>query len=204
MQLEASTWRYRVIGRNVIDELSEAGERALVVIWHGHYRPVLASVRDRPCMVVSTDTFRGRIIEAAVRHLGHCCVLRPPALRGEQALAWMCTALREAPRVVLVADGPAGPARRVKRGVVQLASRLRFRVVPCAAASGWSYTRQRWDDQEIPVPFSKVAVFIGEPFARLPPAIGEAETARWRERLGQAIDECRSHALAIVGLRNGR
>jgi lysophospholipid acyltransferase (LPLAT)-like uncharacterized protein len=203
MRLEACTWRRQLIGREVIDALYDADDRALVVIWHGQYRPVLACVRDRPCVVVSTDTFRGRIIEEATRHLGHHCVLRPPALRGEQALAWLYGAVREASRIVLVADGPAGPARKVKRGVVQLASRLRLRIVPCAAASGRAYTRGRWDDQEIPLPLSRVAVRLGEPLPPPPPDPGEAEIGAWRDRIAGAIDECRREALEAVARSNG-
>jgi lysophospholipid acyltransferase (LPLAT)-like uncharacterized protein len=149
-------------------------------------------------MLVSTDTYRGRIIEAAARRLGHHCVLRPPNLRGEAALGWLGDHLENAERVVLVADGPSGPARRVKRGVIALASRLQLRVVPCAAASGWFIERRRWDRQEIPLPFSRVGVVVGEPLPALPGALAETAVASWRQRIAEAIDECRDRALSIV------
>lgn len=199
MRLETSTWRRRVIGRAVIDDLASRGERALVVLWHGHYRPVLACVRDRPCWLVSTATYRGRIIREAARRLGHHCVLRPPELRGKQAVEWLHDQLKDATRIVLVADGPSGPARRVKRGVVELAARLRLRMVPCATASRWAFERERWDHQEIPLPLSRVAVVIGQALPALAESLPGSQLAAWRRRAAAAIDDCRREALARVG-----
>jgi lysophospholipid acyltransferase (LPLAT)-like uncharacterized protein len=196
MRLEAATWRRSVLGREQLDELERSGARVMLVVWHGRYRPLLAAVRDRPAVLVTTATFRGRIIEAAARRLGHRCVLRPEGLRGEQAIRWLCRALADARRIVIVADGPAGPARRTKRGVVELAARLRLRIVPCASASSRFHVRQRWDAQEIPLPFARVAVTFGDALPPIP-AVGDASA--WREYISRRIDECGRRARAWVG-----
>jgi lysophospholipid acyltransferase (LPLAT)-like uncharacterized protein len=127
MRLQAMTWRRTVVGLERIDELEQQGARVMLVVWHGDYRPLLAAVREHPSVLLSTDSFRGRIIEAAARRLGHRCVLRPPDLHGEAAVDWLCSGLARARRIVVAADGPDGPERRVKRGVVTLAARLGLR-----------------------------------------------------------------------------
>lgn len=195
MRLDAASRRQTVLGWERIVELERSGARVMIVVWHGCYRALLSGVRAWPAVLVSTDTFRGRIIEAAAKRLGHRCVLRPEGLRGEDALRWLQAALRDARRVVVVADGPAGPARRVKRGVVELAARLRLSVVPCGTASRWFYSRERWDAQEIPLPFAPVAVVFGSALAI---RMGD-DIAAWREGISRALDGCLGEARTCVG-----
>jgi lysophospholipid acyltransferase (LPLAT)-like uncharacterized protein len=161
----------------------------LVVTWHGEYRPVLAAVRDRPVLTLTTDTFRGRIIEAAVGALGHGSVRRPPDLHGEAALAFIRNAIAASPRVVIVADGPSGPARRVKPGVVRLARDLRLRLIPVASAVRPAYRRRRWDRQQVAPPFARVAVVIGPPLPPVPPQICGADLEGWLDQVAAQIDE---------------
>jgi lysophospholipid acyltransferase (LPLAT)-like uncharacterized protein len=196
MRLQTRTWRRAVVGLEGIDALEQQGARVLLVVWHGGYQPLLAGVRERPSMLLSTDSFRGRIIEAAARRLGHRCVLRPPELHGEAALDWLCRTLARARRIVIVADGPNGPARRVKRGVVLLAARLGLRIVPCASASSRRLVRRRWDAQEIPLPFARIALVFGEALPALP---SKPETSAWRARISRAIDACGREARARLG-----
>jgi lysophospholipid acyltransferase (LPLAT)-like uncharacterized protein len=199
MRAEAASWRVETVGAEQLDTLERSGARTMVVVWHGCYRAALASVRERPAALLSTNSFRGRIIEAAARHLGHRAVLRPADLRGDAALDWMCDALETARRMVVVADGPDGPARRAKRGVVALAARLGLRIVPCASAGHPAYVRERWDAQELPLPFARVAIVFGE---ALPPLEDDADESVVRARISNAIDVCRERALARIA--NGR
>jgi lysophospholipid acyltransferase (LPLAT)-like uncharacterized protein len=173
----------------VIDALEQSGQRVLVMTWHGEYRPLLVAVRDRPVVTLTTDTFRGRIIQAAVEALGHWAIRRPPGLHGGAALGFIRDAIADAPRVVIVADGPSGPAHRVKPGVLQLARDLQLRLVPVASAVRPAYTRHRWDRQQIAPPFARVAVVVGPALPVVPDRICGAELERWLGRLGAEIDE---------------
>jgi lysophospholipid acyltransferase (LPLAT)-like uncharacterized protein len=73
--------------------------------------------------------------------------------------------------LVLTPDGPRGPRRQAKVGLVFLASHSGRRIVPTAfsAARYWKIPG-RWTDLMIPKPFSSVYALSGEPIFVKPDA----------------------------------
>ena len=66
--------------------------------------------------------------------------------------------------LAIAVDGPLGPPREVKSGVLHLASRLACPIIPVSVATGWKHVfRSRWDKLEIPYPFSRVFIVAGTP-----------------------------------------
>ena len=73
-------------------------------------------------------------------------------------------------------DGPSGPARIPKPGILHVAARSGFPIIP----SGAYYTRsvrlgKRWDAFEVPLPFSRCYVVFGDPIV-VPPTYRGNET----------------------------
>lgn len=76
---------------------------------------------------------------------------------------------------VLTPDGPRGPRRRTKLGIVFLASRSGRAIVPSAfaAVKCWRLPGT-WTDLEIPKPFTTVYAMTGKPILVPPDATREA------------------------------
>jgi lysophospholipid acyltransferase (LPLAT)-like uncharacterized protein len=85
-------------------------------------------------------------------------------------------------------DGPLGPARRVKRAVIELASELRCTIVPISVCSRpvWR-ARWRWDARELPPPFARVRLMVGAEL-QIPPDLERAEVEKWQLRLQEQLD----------------
>jgi len=61
-------------------------------------------------------------------------------------------------------DGPLGPYRKVKHGVVVLAKRTGRPIVPVGVSSAWRITlKKRWDRYTIPLPFTRSVITFGNP-----------------------------------------
>jgi lysophospholipid acyltransferase (LPLAT)-like uncharacterized protein len=82
-------------------------------------------------------------------------------------------------------DGPKGPWRRVKPGVLLLARRMRIPVVPVTLSCDRFKLLRSWDMGMIPKPFARVVVEYGDPMD--PHALGTPAEAG--ERIGAAMDE---------------
>ena len=73
----------------------------------------------------------------------------------------------------LTIDGPKGPAKEVKPGIVDMAKKSGCALIPYVAIpkSYWSFNS--WDRFRIPKPFSKIIIHYGEPFTISKEANGE-------------------------------
>jgi lysophospholipid acyltransferase (LPLAT)-like uncharacterized protein len=77
----------------------------------------------------------------------------------------MSAALRAgAPFAALTVDGPKGPWRQVKPGVVVLARRLGLPVVPISFSCARHTMLRSWDHGIVPRPFARLLVGYGEPW----------------------------------------
>jgi lysophospholipid acyltransferase (LPLAT)-like uncharacterized protein len=66
--------------------------------------------------------------------------------------------------VAFTPDGPRGPRRELKQGVVAAAQRAAVRILPIHADADRAWRFASWDRFMLPKPFARVRVAYGEPF----------------------------------------
>jgi lysophospholipid acyltransferase (LPLAT)-like uncharacterized protein len=88
--------------------------------------------------------------------------------------------------VALAVDGPLGPFHQVKPNLIRLASDMRFLIVPVSVASRPKLVLRRWDFRELPYPFAKVALSVGEPI-RIPGSVGSHVSTDWASVVREAL-----------------
>lgn len=197
--LQCLTWRKRFEGLEGFDRLLAAERGVVAGFWHGTYVPLFVLLRGRAACVFSSRSRRGNVIAEICRRFGYTCV-QIPDRGGNSSLDRMRRALAEHRVAGIALDGPLGPYHEVKRGAVQLASDLGWLLVPVAmAARRKRVLAHRWDRMELPRPFTRVALVIGEPF-QIPPAVPPEELESWRRRVREALDELDRRAAELVGL----
>ena len=84
---------------------------------------------------------------------------------GRRAADELAVLLRHGYSTVIMPDGPAGPRRTLKRGVLHLAAETNLPIVPLRFAASRSVVVPTWDRKEIPLPFSTIRLEIGRPIA---------------------------------------
>ena len=100
--------------------------------------------------------------------------------------------------IFITPDGPRGPRRQLKEGIVFLASHTGIPIVPSASVSlnAW-HIRGSWTDLAIPKPFSRSICLLGEPIA-IPPDLSRAELTMWRDRVQAAMERQEEKAQRIL------
>lgn len=104
---------------------------------------------------------------------------------GRAALEELRQLLERRVAVLLAVDGPRGPRNQVKRGVAVIARQVRGAVVlpTMVVPSRRWFPGRTWDRIQVPLPFARVTLAMGEP---LRPEEGESVEAL-RQRIEQAL-----------------
>lgn len=165
----------------------------VLALWHGQILPLLAFRRRRRTVAIVSLSGDGDLMASAFRLLDLHAVRGSSSRNARAALIGLVRMLRERWDGAVALDGPRGPRHQARAGALLAASRSRGVVVPFAAACSRSWKLSSWDLFEIPCPFSRVAVVLGEPIHP-----DSASRARPEDSLALALDAACAQAQALL------
>jgi lysophospholipid acyltransferase (LPLAT)-like uncharacterized protein len=189
------TARLTVLGDEHIGEMLQSDRPTVIAAWHGQGHLLLSYLIDRfdlsRVSVIVTDDERTEVLAPMVRVMGG----RPYAISGDdktvagpRRLLDLVRELRSGRIGYLHPDGPDGPARVPKEGVVFLARLAGAWILPLGAYTTSGYRIDRWDQYSLPLPFCRIAVVIRPPFLVPKDRDRKAGLARVTRELTLAID----------------
>lgn len=165
------TCRLEVHGEAALAELVAARRPFVACYWHRHQIfcvRALLDLRERdPGLKLGYLVSPSRDGDAAASVFADLDlhIVRGSATRGgAQALREIYQAIRrDGVSPIVTPDGPTGPLEVFKPGVAMLASLAGAPLVPMSFAASRAISLRSWDRALVPLPFSRVAVVIGEP-----------------------------------------
>lgn len=83
--------------------------------------------------------------------------------RGAQALLELTTLGQKGLDLAITPDGPRGPCYRVQEGVIAVAQLTGLAIVPVVINYSRKVTFKSWDRFQVPLPFARGDIFLGEP-----------------------------------------
>lgn len=158
----------------------------ILAVWHGRLLGVLLHQTGSGMVTMASLSTDGALAAGAVAALG-CRAVRGSASRGgSQALRALKRALQAgAPLAGLTVDGPKGPWRKVKPGVVAAARWLGVPIVPASFTASRVRLLASWDRMVVPKVAARVVVGYGPPL--FPGDLPEDMEAAC-QKVGEAID----------------
>jgi lysophospholipid acyltransferase (LPLAT)-like uncharacterized protein len=158
MRLLNKTYKLNVVGMDNIKDNS------IFAAWHNSTF-VMFEANPFPDMVVLTaDGTKGDIFTKAVERYGNKIIRVPyDENRKDSAAATrkMLDSLKEGSSMIIAVDGPKGPLYNVKPGIFYLAGKSGKKIVPVGVAASQKITAPlRWDKYFVPLPFSRVSVYL--------------------------------------------
>jgi hypothetical protein len=198
----ARTWRITVSGVDRVEGCWRAGQPLIYTAWHGQILALpwahawLRRTRGaRAATVLVSRSRDGERMSRFARRFGLAVVRGSSSRGGVGALRALARILGQGGDVVVVPDGPRGPARQVRRGVVALAARTRTPVVPVAFAARPAWRLSSWDRFLVPLPFARCALAFGAPLR----VEHHGDLALAQKELARALDETTTVAEGLVG-----
>jgi lysophospholipid acyltransferase (LPLAT)-like uncharacterized protein len=179
VQVYLRTCSAAAVGSQAGINLVQAGTPVLFTAWHCHLLCPLFYAHhyyaDSPPLVLMASPSRdGEFIAEVARGLGFIVCAGSRRKGGVQALQHMAAYVARGHSCGLVADGSRGPARVAQKGILYLARKTQAPIIPLAVAARRKITFKSWDRFELPLPFSRLAVLVGEPLLVKPEDRGPA------------------------------
>lgn len=188
LKLWLTTLRYDIQGQ----ELYQRNEPHLITLWHDRlFVSGVVAMRclNRPITALISTSKDGGWLVAFFRIMGIKAVRGSSNKRGAAALMSLTRAVRAGDCAGVTPDGPKGPRRVCKTGIVALAKLTQRPFLLMGISYHCAMRLRSWDTFAIPLPFSRVDVIL-----ELVPVPNEGEVD---EVIAQAIQE---KLTAISGL----
>lgn len=201
IRLLGQTWRWRVSGREQFDTLLAAGKCPVMAFWHGRILPSIFYFRDREIVGITSENFDGEWIATILHRLGYTTVRGSTSRNAARAALRAKRRMEEGHPVGITVDGPRGPALIVQPGAVWLAKATGNPILPFHAEASSHWTARSWDATQIPYPFSRVSLVIGEPLY-VPPDADDVVLEAKRKELEQRLIALQPKALALLHTGN--
>ena len=181
----------RVDHRTVVDDATpyrkpKGKQRYCFCLWHDAILTAVYGCRTFKLSGLISRHQDGTYLAHAVKLAGITPV-RGSASRGGAQATRQLIDLPDL-HVCITPDGPRGPRRTMKDGIVFLSSRTDRPVVPTTlkATRCWRIPGG-WSDMMLPKPFSKILLIAGSPIV-IPPDVSREQIAQFTEEIQQEMD----------------
>jgi lysophospholipid acyltransferase (LPLAT)-like uncharacterized protein len=194
-----ATYQWRVDGFPHYEAIVASGKQPIFAFWHGRILPATLFWKDKGIVVITSQNFDGEWIARIIRRFGFGTARGSTSRGGARALVQLRRDLSEGKPAAFTIDGPRGPAQVAQAGAVFLAGATGHPILPFHIEANRFWTMGSWDRTQVPKPFSRVAVAIGEPIVVADTS--EASVEAGRRRVEAALETSRARAVDILGSR---
>jgi lysophospholipid acyltransferase (LPLAT)-like uncharacterized protein len=157
-----STMRVRVVSADgQAHPVDPAQARYIYAFWH---EALLAPLVTRPkARVLISQHADGELIAQVCGFVGLGVVRGSTARGGSQALLEMIRGGQGGEHLAITPDGPRGPRRELKAGIIMVAAQTGLPIVPIGVGYTRAWRAASWDHFAVPVPFTTLVGVIGAP-----------------------------------------
>jgi lysophospholipid acyltransferase (LPLAT)-like uncharacterized protein len=161
-----STFRIKKSNSAFFEEYRKGKRKSVVAFWHGSmlvgwflHRPE-GGARVSALVSQSKD---GEILSTVLARWGYDLIRGSSHIGGKGAMQLMAGAIDGGQSLAITPDGPTGPRHQMKMGAVRAAQRAHVPLFLVGIAAQRKKKLKSWDQFEIPMPFSRIAVHYSDP-----------------------------------------
>ncbi len=203
LRVVESTLNLEVFGHEHVATVLREGRPVLLVVWHGHGLLPIFFFQGYPLVIYSSQPRLGhtpllsrttrKLTLASLEHLGYRVLDAAQFSSEARGVIRFLQFLAHGSGGVIAADGPGGPMFHAKPGATYIAKKTGVALIPVAAAMRAAIALDSWDRFEIPLPFTKAALMIGEAFD-VPEEIAEDQLNALSGQLERVLNNLTSAA----------
>jgi lysophospholipid acyltransferase (LPLAT)-like uncharacterized protein len=156
------TITFEVRGWENFESIRSSGKQPIYTFWHDRIFLSTYFWRKRGIVVMTSKSFDGEYIARFIRRFGYGAIRGSSSRGGSRALVEMIKAMRAGLPMAFTVDGPRGPRYVAKPGPVVLAKKTGNPVMPFVVETKRYWTNRSWDKMQIPRPFTRGLIIIGE------------------------------------------
>ncbi|MBI4713255.1 MAG: lysophospholipid acyltransferase family protein [Planctomycetes bacterium] len=170
-------------------------ENVIFAFWHNrlffmtYYLATRFIRRGHRVVVFSSYSKDGEIMTRLETKLGASVVRGSSSKRSREGLLSLYRVSKEGHSPAITPDGPRGPKYQVKGGIVFLAQKTGFPIIPLTYSVDKALRLNSWDNFIVPLPFARATVHYGEP-VYIPPEVSKPEREKYIKQIENALMVC--------------
>lgn len=191
--------RVGIIGEEIENELMAQKKGIIYAHWHKYAAFYFMYARHKRHVIMTSHKDSGEFGARSMERVGILTVrgstkkVKSSGVlkdkKGKEALAVMAELIKnEKFHAGLTVDGPSGPAFKLKKGAVKLASETGAPIVVMTVAAKPHFTLPSWDGMLLPAPWSKVIYILKGPFY-VPKGVDEEKMDEIRQTLEEDMKD---------------
>jgi lysophospholipid acyltransferase (LPLAT)-like uncharacterized protein len=185
LNLYAKTLRVSVENDEVFMRHLETGGRVVFASWHQRFFGgfFIPRIYGSPHCIMISRSRDGDFVAGVVAHIGWRAIRGSSSLGGKEALLQMTDALMQDRVGGHIVDGPQGPPRVVKPGLITLAQRTGAAICPAYVSYEKPWVFNSWDRFMVPKPFSRALLRFDRELTLVPPDLDESRFEQIRQQV---------------------
>jgi len=153
INLLSATLRVRIV-----NPITRGKENIAFAFWHGEQFILNVFHKNRHAVIMSSMSKDGAIQAGILSRFKYTIVRGSSSRRGERAIVEMIRLVRRGHDTGFAVDGPKGPYKKAKPGIIYLAQKCGIPIVPVSSCAKKRFVfNKAWDKYELPVPFSSAS-----------------------------------------------
>lgn len=136
--------------------------RFIAAIWHSRILLISYLYQHLNAAILVSQSEDGEVIARILQHQGHDTIRGSTTRGGLQALAKIIRSLKDQKRpACIIPDGPQGPRFKVQPGIIALAKKTGYPIIPMTYSAKRIKIFQSWDRFILPFPFTTCKMIYG-------------------------------------------
>ena len=159
------TNRKSIVGKNNYMRLIKKNESIIFSVWHGHLLSIVYDLRNMKINALAGTHKDADLISKIATKWGWKMIRGSSKEKGAIAYKHMLQLLRHSTGSLLfiTPDGPSGPPKIPKKGIIRLAQKSRTAIIPIHVKYSKSWGFKNWDTFFLAKPFGKISINYGKP-----------------------------------------
>ena len=187
-----ATLRIRQVRLENIEGLNRQGKHYILTLWHAHILMLTYAEFSRPMTALISQHRDGELIAKLVERMGVSAARGSSTRGGREALREMIRVSKSS-NLAFTPDGPKGPARIAKVGVVIAAQKTGLPIMPAVFVAEKRKKLRSWDQFEVPYPFSRAIYVYGKPIY-IPARLDSDELEQYRQLVENTLNDLTNEA----------
>ena len=159
-----SSNKYDVRGRDNYLDTIKKNQSVIISVWHGQLLSILYALRNENVNAVAGTHADAELISRIAISWGWNMIRGSSKEQGDIAYKSMIRCLQNSGTILFITpDGPTGPHKIPKLGVIRAAQATQSAIIPTSVFSSrrWGFTN--WDTFYLEKPFGKIYIEYGKP-----------------------------------------
>ena len=159
-----NTNKWNIEGEDNYQDLLRNNNSVIISIWHGRVLNFVKQLANNQFYALAGTHNDAEIISRICLDTGWKVIRGSSSDKGKEAFEGIVEALKiPGSLVAMTPDGPKGPAKIPKAGVIKAAQNTGVAIIPAASHCTKHWGFKNWDTFYIPKPFGRIEVIYGEP-----------------------------------------